>query len=287
MRRMDNIMVKNNDWDLVIKSNNRWLDLKFAELWYYRELIFLFAKRDFVATYKQTILGPIWFFIQPLVSTVVFSIIFGKIAKIPTNNIPHYLFYLSGIIFWSFFSDCLTQTSSTFSANAGIFGKVYFPRLIVPLTIVINSLVKLLIQIILFLSFLIYYLSQGMELNSNYYLFLLPVLLLQTAMLGLGFGLVISSLTTKYRDLSMLVSFGVTLWMYATPVVYPLSEVPTSLLSLYRMNPLVGIITNFRYAVWGVGQPESMFFSWVFTFIILFLGIIVFTKVEKTFMDTV
>ena len=275
------------NWNLVIKPTSAWFDLKLREIWRYRELAAMFVRRDFVTVYKQTILGPLWFLIQPLLSTTIFTIIFGKIARIPTNEIPHYLFYLSGLTFWGYFSECIINTSNTFVSNSGIFGKVYFPRMLVPISVVISTMIKFGVQLLLFTGFFIYYAGEGMLFRPNWYLLLFPLLVLQTALLALGLGLLISSLTTKYRDFTMLVGFGVSLWMYATPIVYPISQVPEKYLVFYRLNPMVSVICNFRYSVFGTGAPESLLFGWVLTIFFLIIGAISFTKIEKNFMDTV
>lgn len=276
-------------WDLIIKPRNGWFELNLRDLWRYRDLIFLFVKRDFVAFYKQTILGPLWYLIQPLLSTVIFTIIFGRVANIPTDGVPHFLFYLSGLICWNYFADCLTTTSGTFITNASIFGKVYFPRLVVPLSVVNSNLIKFTIQSFLFAGLYIYFVFQDSGVSPTTYALFIPLLILQMAILGLGFGILISSLTTKYRDLSLLVTFGIQLWMYATPVVYPLSQVPEKLRFLYHFNPMAAVITNFRVATLGVGAIDlyDTAISWGVTAIILVLGVLIFNRVEKSFMDTV
>jgi lipopolysaccharide transport system permease protein len=277
------------EWTTEIKPSSSLLSINFKELWRYRDLIMLFVKRDFVTVYKQTILGPIWFFIQPIFTTVVFTIIFGNVAKIPTDGLPQVLFYMSGTIMWGYFSNCLMKTSDTFISNAAIFGKVYFPRLSVPLSIVISNIFAFLIQFALFLSIFIYYYISGADIKPNIYILLFPVLIIQMAILGMGVGLWISSLTTKYRDLRFLVAFGVQLWMYGTPVVYPLSIVPDKWRWLVALNPMAPIIEFFRYGFLGQGYADMGLFligigASVF---ILLTGILIFNKVEKTFMDTV
>lgn len=282
--------VKNDEeWDEIIEPKGRWFDLRLGALWRYRDLILLFVKRDFVAVYKQTILGPLWYLIQPLFSTLIFTVIFGRIANIPTDGVPQFLFYLSGIVCWGYFADCLTATSNTFVANAGIFGKVYFPRLAVPVSVVMSNLIKFSIQISLFIGFYIYFGMRGETVRPTPFLFYLPLLVMQMALLGLGFGILVSSLTTKYRDLNLLVTFGVQLWMYATPVVYPLSQVPEKYRFLYHLNPMADVITNFRAITMGVGKMHApdMLVSWAVTSVVLFLGLVIFTRVEKSFMDTV
>ena len=282
---------KYNNWDMVITPHRGWFDLNIDEIWSYRDLLWLFVKRDFTTFYKQTILGPLWFFIQPLISTIVFSIIFNRVAKIPTDEIPPNLFYMSGIIAWNYFSNCLTATSNTFTMNSSLFGKVYFPRIILPLSKVISGLATFSIQFIMFFGFYIYYLNIGNNyINPSLYtLSLLPIMIIQMAMLGLGLGMIISSLTTKYRDLSYLVTFGTQLLMYASPIVYPLSVVPEKFKGLIIANPMTPIIEGFRQAFIGKGHLElgMLSYSVMFTLITLFFGILVFNKVEKSFIDTV
>jgi lipopolysaccharide transport system permease protein len=249
----------------------------------------LFVRRDFVAVYKQTILGPLWFLLQPLFTTIVFTVIFGKIAKIPTDGLPQVLFYLSGIVVWNYFANCLNKTSDTFVANAGIFGKVWFPRLSVPISIVISNLITFAIQFVLFLCFWVYFLLSGSTINPQPLILILPLLILQMAALGLGCGIIVSSLTTKYRDLTYLVGFGVQLWMFATPVVYPISRIPARFQWIIALNPMAPIVELFRYAFLGAGTiiPWQIGLSIVNTVIILFIGIILFSRIEKSFMDTV
>jgi lipopolysaccharide transport system permease protein len=283
------ISLEEQQWTTVIKPRNGWVDLHFSELWHYRDLVLLFVRRDFIAVYKQTILGPIWFFLQPIFSTVVFTIIFGKIAKISTDGLPQVLFYLSGTIMWNYFSTCLTKTSDTFVANSGIFGKVYFPRMAVPVSVVITNLLTFGIQFLLFLILLFCFLACGTLVRLNWWFLFTPVLLIEMAMLALGFGIIISSMTVKYRDLSYLVSFGVQLWMYATPIVYPLSQIPANWQWLYILNPMSAIVETFRFAFLGAGMASLSFLglSFAITIVILAIGIILFSRVEKTFMDTV
>ncbi|MCP4351295.1 MAG: ABC transporter permease [Desulfobacterales bacterium] len=276
-------------WTTIIEPKVGWFDIDLKELWQYRDLIMLFVRRDFVSIYKQTILGPLWFIIQPLVTTVMFTIVFGNIAKISTDGLPKMLFYLSGTVTWSYFARCLTATSNTFVGNAGIFGKVYFPRLAVPISIVISGLISYGLQFILFLCFVVYFMIQGAGVQPNIAILLTPVLILIMAMLGLGMGIIISSLTTKYRDLQFMVGFGVQLLMYATPVIYPVSTIPEKYKFFILANPMTPIIETFRYAYLGKGT-----FSWnhlglsvIISLIILFIGVMMFSKVEKRFMDTV
>ncbi|HRA99015.1 MAG TPA: ABC transporter permease [Ignavibacteria bacterium] len=277
------------EWTLEIKPVSGWFNFHLKDVWRYRDLLMMFVRRDFVAVYKQTILGPFWFFLQPILTTITFTIVFGNIAKISTDGIPPILFYMSGIVSWGYFSDCLTRTSSTFVTNANIFGKVYFPRLVSPLSNVISLLMKFGIQLFLFICFLIYYSFNGGNVNPNWYILLTPVLLLLMAGLGLGFGIIVSSLTTKYRDFSFLVSFGVQLLMYATPVIYPLSALPEKYKWIVLANPMTAIIDTFRYAYLGAGtfNAGNLIYSSIFMVVILSFGIVIFNRVEKTFMDTV
>lgn len=279
------------NWTTVIKPRNSLFDINFKELWQYRDLCALFVKRNIITQYKQTVLGPLWFLIQPLMTTVMYMIVFGGIAKISTDGLPQPLFYLAGICFWQYFADCLTKTSNTFVTNASIFGKVYFPRLIVPLSDVISNLVRFLIQLGLFLVVYAYYqIFTPIAIHTNWYVLLLPVLVLIEAGLALGFGILFSSLTTKYRDLQLLLSFFVSLWMYATPVIYPLSTITNpKLYLLMSLNPLTGIIEAFKYGMLGVGQFSwlSLGYSFLFMVVLLSLGIVVFNKVQRSFMDTV
>lgn len=274
---------------MVISNRSRWLDINLKELWRYRDLIILFVRRDFVAIYKQTILGPLWFLLQPLLSTIVFTIVFGKIANIPTDGLPQPLFYMSGIVVWNYFASCLSGTSNTFVTNASIFGKVYFPRLTVPVSIAITNLMTFLIQFALFLLFLSFFYLKGVVVKPNLFIFLTPFLMLQMGILGLGFGILISSLTTKYRDLTFVVGFGVQLWMYATPIVYPMSQIPERWQWLFAFNPMAAIIETFRYAFLGAGsvKPLHMAISLGVTLTILSIGLVLFSRIEKTFMDTV
>lgn len=283
-------MSEEKDWDLVIKPKDKWFRLDLVSIWKYRDLLMLLVRRDFVSVYKQTILGPIWFFIQPIITTITFTVIFSNIANISTNGIPPLLFYLSGTTLWTYFADCLNKTSNTFIANAGVFGKVYFPRLIVPLSILVSNLVKLAIQLCLFLTYWIYYLVKTDTLSPNYpYLFLFPVLVFIMAGLGFGFGILISSLTTKYRDFTFLVGFGVQLLMYASPIVYPLSIVPDKYKWIVLANPVSSIIESFKFVFLGQGLFSwfHLLYSFVFSIVIIIIGMLAFNKVEKSFMDTV
>lgn len=277
------------DWTTVLRAKRPWWNLDLKEIWQYRDLISLFVRRDFVAYYKQTILGPLWFLIQPLFTTVVFTIIFGTIAKVPTNGIPPMLFYMSGVVCWNYFAECLNKTSNTFVSNAGMFGKVYFPRMVTPISVVISSLLTFLIQFFLFLGFWIYFRMQGADIGISANIIFLPLLVLQMACLGLGIGIIISSLTTRYRDLTFAVGFGVQLWMYATPVVYPLSSVTGMLRTLVMLNPMTPVVESFKSLFLGTGgiDPVMMAYSWIEVLLILVVGLVMFSRVEKNFMDTV
>jgi len=281
--------ITNENWTTVIKPKSGWFDIHLRELWRYRDLIMLFVKRDFTAVYKQTILGPLWFIIQPLFSTLVFTVIFGRVAKIPTDGIPHVLFYLAGIVMWNYFSSSLSKTSDTFYANAGMFGKVYFPRLSVPISVVITNLITFAIQFAVFLFLLAYYYLQGMAFSVHWTAVLLPLLIVQMAALGLGTGIIVSSLTTRYRDFVYVVSFGVQLWMYASPVVYPLSQVPGKWRAIYLINPMASVIETFKFMFIGAGGVSVYEYGIGLgvTAVLLFAGIVLFSRTEKTFMDTI
>lgn len=276
-------------WTSQIRPVSGWFDMRLDELWQYRDLVLLFVRRDFVAIYKQTILGPLWYLIQPLMTTIVFTIIFGKVAQISTDGLPQVLFYLSGVVVWRYFSDCLNKTSNTFVGNVHIFGKVYFPRLTVPLSVVISNLLAFFIQLLLFGCFWAYFYSQGSAIKLHLAGMLLPLMIIQMAALGLGCGIIVSSLTTKYRDLTHLVGFGVQLWMYATPVVYPSSIIPLEYRWLMALNPMASVVEMFRYAFLGTGtiRLAEVLISMGMTLMVLFVGIILFSRVEKNFMDTV
>ncbi|MEO9145239.1 MAG: ABC transporter permease [Ginsengibacter sp.] len=279
------------DWDMIIRPKGRLFDLKLKEVWKYRDLLMLFVKRDFTAQYKQTILGPLWHIIQPIFTTLMFLIVFGKIANIPTDGVPPILFYMSGITIWNYFSACLNSTSNTFVANAGIFGKVYFPRLVIPLSTVASNLIKFVIQFLLLTAVIIFFIVvKGVHFHLDISLLMIPVLLLMMAAMGLGLGIIVSSLTTKYRDLTILISFAVQLLMYATPVAYPLSFLKGNrFASWIQWNPLTPIMEAFRYALFQQGSFSvgSLLYSTAFIIIVLFAGLLMFSKVERTFMDTV
>ncbi len=276
------------NWDSVIESKSSIFDLRLKELWHYRDLLVMFVRRDFITVYKQTILGPLWFFIQPILTTITFTVIFGNIAKISTDGAPQLVFYMAGITVWGYFSSCLTSVSGVFNANAGIFGKVYFPRLIMPLTIVISNLMKFLVQYCMFLMFVIYFYYQRL-INPNAWILLTPLIILLMAIISMGIGLILSSMTTKYRDLNQLISFGIQLFMYATPVIYPSSSIPANYAWLVNLNPLVSMFDYMRYAYLGVGHFNlmSLLYPACFSLVVLTIGVMVFNKVQKTFMDTV
>lgn len=279
------------NWSTIIKPKTKLLDIDFKELWRYRDLMSLFVKRNIITQYKQTVLGPLWYLIQPLMQTIMYMVVFGGIAKISTDGLPQPLFYLAGICFWQYFSDCLTKTSNTFVDNAAIFGKVYFPRLVVPCANVCSNLVRLGIQFGLFILVYLYYvIFTDITIQTNVYALLVPVLVIILAGLALGFGILFSSMTTKYRDLQLLLSFFVSLWMYATPVIYPLSTISNDKLRLLmQLNPLTGIVEFFKYGMLGVGAHEWWMLAYSFGFMVVLLtvGIIVFNKVQRSFMDTV
>lgn len=291
MTQLDASSAANRDWTLVIKPHTSLLCVDFAEIWRYRDLCMMMVKRDIITIYKQTILGPLWYFIQPIFTTVMYMVVFGGIAGISTDGLPQPLFYLAGICLWQYFADCLGKTSSTFAANASVFGKVYFPRLVVPISNVISSLVKLAIQAGLFLAVYAYYaFFTNAAIHPNRYVLLVPVVILLLAALSLGFGILFSSFTTKYRDLSFLLAFFTQLWMYATPVIYPMSTIQNAKLKLaMQLNPLSAIFETFKYGILGVGD-----FSWIgltysggFAVVLLAIGIVVFNSVQRSFIDTI
>ena len=275
-------------WTETIESEHSLFDLKLRQVWKYKDLVYMFVKRDFVAEFKQTILGPIWFFINPIFTTLVYVVVFGNIAGLSTDGAPKVLFYLAGVTLWNYFSTCLTKTSSVFRDNANIFGKVYFPRLVMPITIVLSNLMKFGVQFLLFLAFLIYYIIQG-EVQPNIWMLATPLIVILMAAFALGTGMIFSSLTTKYRDLQMLLGFGVSLFMYVTPVIYPLSSLKGICKELALYNPLTGIFECFKYGWLGVGDfsVEMLLTSSGIIFLILAIGTLMFTKVEKSFMDSV
>lgn len=273
-----------------ITSKHRLFDLKLKEVWQYRDLILLFTKRSFVVTYKQTILGPAWIFINPFLTSIIYTFIFGGIAGISTDGVPQILFYLSSNAIWGFFASCVTKNANTFTANANVFGKVYFPRLTIPISNVLASIIQLAVQMILVVVFLVYYVIEGSVTPNWWALVLLPLILLHLGVMGLGTGIIISSLTTKYRDLAVLVTFGVQLWHYATPIIYPLSEIEPGLLkTLIMINPVTAPVELFRYAILGQGTivQEYYVLSVMLMIVVAVVGVVIFNKVEKTFMDTV
>jgi lipopolysaccharide transport system permease protein len=279
-------------WDIEITPKNNLFDLKLKDTWHYRDLLLLLVNRDFVSFYKQTILGPIWFFVQPIITILLYTVIFGNLAGIPTDSIPHPLFYLAGTIIWSCFSECLTKTSTVFRDNASMLGKVYFPRLIMPLSVVLSTLIKFAVQFLLFIILYIFFIAKGALIMPNSCVFLFPFILLLIAAQGLGWGMIISAVTTKYRDLAFVVSFIVPLLMYATTVVYPLSEVLIKFPHYYWLieyNPITVIIETFRYGFLGKGTFSWIMLAYCFinTLIILLTGVVIFNQVEKTFVDTV
>ncbi|MDO4881836.1 MAG: ABC transporter permease [Oscillospiraceae bacterium] len=278
-----------NDEITYVSSKQKWFSVNLKEIWKYRDLIFLFVKRDLTTNYKQTVLGPLWIIINPLLSTTVFTVIFGVIAGIPTDGTPQFLFYMSGNILWNFFSSCLNRASGTFLGNARLFGKVYFPRLVMPISGILYNLINFMLQTAVYVILVIVYSLIGANVHPNLLIILAPFLVLQTALLGTGMGLIISSITTKYRDLNVLVSFGVSLLMYITPVVYPISRVPENFRWLMLLNPVAPIVETYRCAFLGSGSFEWQFLliSLAVTLALLFWGVIVFNKVEKNFIDTV
>ena len=278
------------DYTTIIKPQSKLFEIDFKEIWRYRDLLVMFIKRDIVTQYKQTILGPTWYFIQPALTTIMYMVVFGGIAGISTDGLPQPLFYLAGIVLWQYFSECLNKTSATFTQNQHIFGKVYFPRLISPLSNVLSNLVRMSIQFLLFLIVYVYYVAVGVDVMPNAYALLLPLLIVMLAGLSLGFGIIISSMTTKYRDLTILFTFVVQLWMYATPVIYPLSTITNEKIRiLMGINPLTSIFEAFKYGLLGVGQFSwgGLGYSFGFMVVLLLVGVVVFNKVQRSFMDTV
>lgn len=273
----------------TIKPKRHWLDIDFKEIWNYRDLLVLFVRREIVVVYKQTIMGPLWFFIQPLITTLMFLIVFSGIAGISTDGLPPILFYLAGITIWNYFAESFRLTSDTFVANANIFGKVYFPRIIMPMAVVTSNLVKFGIQLFLFLAVYLYFFFTIEQLKPNATLFLFPYYVLLIAMFGLSFGLVVSSLTTKYRDLKFLIQFAVQLWMYITPVIYPMSKIPEKYRIVVELNPISSIVEAFKYSFTGIGtfSWNGLIYSTIFALVMLFLGLLIFNKTEQNFMDTV
>lgn len=279
---------KNTEWTNVISSDHALFKLNLKEVWDYKDLVYMFVKRDFVSSFKQTILGPLWFFINPIFTTVVYLIVFGNIANLSTDGAPKILFYLAGVTLWNYFSSSLGGTSNVFVGNASIFGKVYFPRLVMPITIVISNLMRLGVQFLLFLAVFLYYWYLG-QVTPNWWVLFTPIFILMMSLFALGVGMIFSSLTTKYRDLSMLLTFGISLYMYATPVIYPTSMLSARIQPYAKFNPLTGIFEGFKYAWMGVGEfhPIMLVYSTVIILLLLAIGTVIFNKVEKGFMDTV
>lgn len=287
---MNNSVANNQIYHCHVTSKHKFFDLKLKEVWRYKDLIWLFTKRSFIVQYKQTILGPAWLFINPLITSLIYTFVFGGIAGMGTDGVPQILFYLAGNAVWTFFSSCVIKNASTFTSNASVFGKVYFPRLTTPISNVLSSIIQFGIQMILVIVFLIYYVVVG-EVSPNWIsCLLIPIVLIHLGIMGMGFGLIVSSLTTKYRDLSLLVTFGIQLWMYATPVVYPLSQLGDGWMkTILMLNPVTAPVEIFRYAIIGQGTIDYFYLviSWIFTIVVATLGILIFNKVERTFMDTV
>jgi lipopolysaccharide transport system permease protein len=277
------------EWTQIIRAKRHWWDLRLGELWSARELVALFVWRDFVSLYKQTVLGPLWYVVQPLLTTIVFTVLFGRIAKLSTDGVPQVLFYMAGTVAWSYFAVCLTRTSATFITNANLFGKVYFSRMAVPVSTAISGMIAFLIQFLLFVCFLIYYVFAKNAVQPTFYALLLPYLVVLMAGLGMGFGIIVSALTTRYRDLQYLVAFGTQLAMYATPIVYPLSTVRGKLRLLVLANPMTGIVEMFRKGFLGVGSASwiMLAYSSAFAVVLLLVGSLLFNRIERTFMDTV
>ena len=279
---------ENTQWTEIIEPKGKWFDLKLKEVWEYRDLISIFARRDVISSYKQTILGPIWFFLGPLLTVILYTFVFGNIANIPTDRIPAPLFYLAGTTLWNYFANCFSGASSTFTGNAHLFGKVYFPRLVAPLSMVISNLLRTLIQFIMFMAFWVYYYAQG-KVDFSWHMLWFPYLIVLMALLALGIGIAISAFTTKYRDLNNFIPIGVNILMYASPVIYPTSLVPAQFQKFLWYNPLQHIIDCFRYAFTGGGHLDlgGLMYSTIFTLIMLLAGIMLFNRTERTFMDTV
>ncbi|GAK49446.1 ABC-2 type transporter [Candidatus Moduliflexus flocculans] len=283
------MMTTQDSWDIIIRPKRHLFDIDLKELWEHRDLLMMFVKRDIVTVYKQTILGPIWFFVQPIMTTLIYVVVFGNIAQISTDGIPKQLFYLSGILMWNYFSECLSQTSDTFVQNANLFGKVYFPRLIVPLSKVVSGLIKFGIQSLLFFGVYGYMLLKNPTVRPTWWLALFPFFVVLMAGIGLAFGIIFTSLTTKYRDLKFLLAFGVQLLMYASPVIYPVSMLGERARSIMLLNPIAYVLEGFKYAFLGAGTHTVAGLAYVtmFTIVTLALGIVIFNKTEQNFMDTV
>jgi len=281
-------------WTSVVKADRKWYEIDIKGLKNYWDLILMFVRRTFVAQYKQTVLGPAWAVIQPFFTTVVYSIFFGSVAGLGASGVPNFIFYLSGNIMWGLFSGCLNSNASTFTSNAGIFGKVYFPRLVMPISTAISKFISFAIQFVFMICFMIYFIIIGENVHPNWFMLMLPILMIQMAILGMGVGITISALTTKYRDLTMMVGFGVTLWSYCSPVAYDMFsrnilQPGARFYSFYMLNPVTPIINIFRYAFIGCGEIDWFYYgiSWITTLVFLFIGVVLFNRIEKTFMDTV
>ncbi|WP_300673896.1 ABC transporter permease [Soonwooa sp.] len=285
---MNNTIEENNNWSQTIGAKHSLLSLNLKEVWQYRDLVYMLVKRDFVTSFKQTVLGPLWFFINPIFTTIMYVIVFGNIANLSTDGAPQLAFYLAGVTLWNYFSSCLNNTSNVFRGNASIFGKVYFPRMVMPLAIVTSNLMQFAVQFVLFVGVIIYYTFLG-EVHPNIWILATPLLIILMAAFAMGVGMIFSSMTTKYKDLAMLLSFGVSLYMYVTPVVYPVSAMPEKYRWIADVNPLTGIFECYKYAYLGVGDfsINMLLYSTIVIFIILVIGTIIFNKVEKSFMDTV
>lgn len=279
----------NNYWTKEITPKKRLLDINLRELWRYRDLYYMYVKRDIITVYKQTILGPLWFLIQPILTTIMFMFVFGNLAGISTDGMPQPLFYMAGILLWTYFSNCFNSCSNVFTDNAGVFGKVYFPRLVVPLSSITSNLVKLGIQLLLFIAVYIYFATTGAPVKINGYIILFPFLVILVAFHALSWGLIVSALTTKYRDLRQLISFGVQLLMYATPVIYPMSTTSGKIRAILELNPLTPIFEAFKYSCMGCGSLDwgGLLYSTIFMLVTLFISVIIFNRTERNFMDTV
>lgn len=286
----ENMSMQDSNWTTVIKPHSKLWEIDFKEIWRYKDLWAMYIKRDITTMYKQTILGPLWFLIQPAITTIMYMVVFGGIAGIPTDGIPQPLFYLAGICIWQYFADCLNKTSATFLSNAGVFGKVYFPRIIAPMASVTSNMVKFGVQLLLFLLVYIYFVIQGTNVHPNITILLFPMLVFMLAGFGLGFGMIVSSLTTKYRDLTILFSFIVQLWMYGTPVIYPLSTITNEkLLLAMKLNPITAIVETFKYSTLGAGTFSwyMLGYSFIFMVVVFFIGLVMFNREQRSFMDTV
>lgn len=284
-----NIQTNKENWTIEIKPKKKWLDVDLKGIWRYRDLYYMYVKRDIITVYKQTILGPLWFLIQPVLTTIMYMFVFGGLAGISTDGVPQPLFYMSGILLWNYFNAAFMVSSNVFTANASVFGKVYFPRLVVPLSGITSNLIKFGIQLVLFIIIYLYYYFQGVNLTINWTILLFPILILMIALHAMSWGLIISALTTKYRDLTQLVAFGIQLFMYLTPVIYPLSAAPEKYRIFISLNPLTSIFETFKYSCMGSGSLDwvGLGYSFIVLFITLFLSIIIFNRVERNFMDTV